>query len=177
MRKFLIITSLCLTITGLEARVYRTFPDAVHAVFPQADNVKRRSVYLTREQMQRAQQMAQENIDTGLLVVYQITHAGKLLGWAYLDTHRVRTLNETLLVCIDDKERIIHVEQLSFAEPQEYMASDRFLSMFHGKILGPELSLKGKIPTTTGSTLTCSAVTGAVRRVLALHKIVLELNR
>ncbi len=70
----------------------------------------------------------------------------------------------------------MHIEQLSFAEPQEYMASDRFLELFHNRVLDSNLSLKGSIPSITGSTLTCSVLTSAARRVLALHKIVLELN-
>ena len=168
---------LTLLITQAEARIYRTFPEAIQSVFPQADNLKRRSVYLTPEQLKRAVQYANEPIDTAFLVVYEITKAGKLIGYAYLDTHRVRTLNETVLICIDEKERILHIEQLSFAEPQEYMASDAFLSLFHGQTLSPALSLKGNIPTITGSTLTCSVLTSSARRVLALHKIVLEQKR
>lgn len=160
----------------LSARVIRTFPEAVQSVFPSADNVKRQSVYLTAEQVQRASKMAQERIDTAFLVAYRVTRGGTLLGWAYLDTHRVRTLNETVLICIDTRERIMHIEQLSFAEPQEYMASDRFLELFHNRVLDANLSLKGSIPSITGSTLTCSVLTSAARRVLALHKIVLELN-
>lgn len=171
------IVAFALLLAQAEARVYRTFPEAIQAVFPQADNLKRRTVYLTAEQLKHAMQYANEPIDTAFLVVYEITQAGKLLAYAYLDTHRVRTLNETVLICVDDKERILHIEQLSFAEPQEYMASDAFLGLFHGQTLSPALSLKGNIPTITGSTLTCSALTASARRVLALHKIVLELKR
>ena len=47
---------LTLLITQAEARVYRTFPEAIQSVFPQADNLKRRSVYLTPEQLKRAAQ-------------------------------------------------------------------------------------------------------------------------
>jgi hypothetical protein len=166
----------CVLTVAAEARVIRTFAEAIQAVFPAADNVKRQSVYLTSDQVKRAAELAREPVDTAFLVVYQVTRGGKRLGWAYLDTHRVRTLNETVLVCIDDREHVLHVEQLSFSEPQEYMASDRFLELFHNRVLDSSLSLKGNIPTITGSTLTCSAITAAVRRTLALHKIVLELN-
>lgn len=164
-------------LTATQARVIRTFPEAVQSAFPNADNVKRQTHYLTPDQVRRAADLAREPVDTAMLVAYQVTRGGKPLGWAYLDTHRVRTLNETVLVCVDDKERILHIEQLSFAEPQEYMASENFLDLFKGKQLDQSLSLKGSIPTITGSTLTCSALAGAARRVLALHKIVLELQR
>lgn len=152
----------------------KTFPDAVRGVFPGADNMKRQTFYLTTEQMRRAGELAGENIDTGLLISYRITRGDTLLGWAYLDTHRVRTLNETILVCVDVAERILHVEVLNFNEPQEYIASDRFLELFKGRRLDSQLSLKGSVPTVTGATLTCSAITSAARRVLALHRIALE---
>jgi Na+-translocating ferredoxin:NAD+ oxidoreductase subunit G len=156
------------------ARVIRTFPEAVQSVFPQADKIKRQSIYLTPDQLKQASALAREPVATAFLVVYRISRAGKTLGWAYLDTHRVRTLNETVLICIDLQQRILHIEQLSFAEPQEYMASDRFIEQFRGKRLDADLSLKGSIPSITGSTLTCSALTSASRRVLALHQVVLE---
>ncbi|MBL8034927.1 MAG: hypothetical protein JNJ69_14570 [Leptospiraceae bacterium] len=171
-----ILATVVTSASSLNARVIRTFPEAVQAVFPAADNVKRQSVYLTDAQMKKASELSREKIDTALLIVYKVSRAGQLLGWAYLDTHRVRTLNETVLICIDTRERVLHVEQLSFAEPQEYMASDRFLELFKNRQLDNSLSLKGNIPSITGSTLTCSAITSAVRRVLALHKIVLEIN-
>lgn len=177
MRVKFLITILCtggfICVPSLHARVIRTFPEAVQSVFPSADNVKRQTVYLTPEQVAKASELAREKVDTAFLVVYRVTRAGQLLGWAYLDTHRVRTLNETVLICVDAHERILHIEQLSFSEPQEYMASGRFLDLFKNRTLDAQLSLKGNIPTITGSTLTCSALTSAARRVLALHKIVL----
>jgi len=139
--------------------------------------MKRQTLYLTAEELKRASAEAGETIDTGLLVAYKVTKAGALIGWAYLDTHRVRTLNETILICIDGAERIMHVEVLNFNEPQEYIASDRFLELFRGKRLDAQLSLKGSVPTITGATLTCGAITSAARRVLALHKIVLEAEK
>lgn len=169
------LISLCLTST-IEAKVFKTFPEALQAVFPAADNVKRQSLYLTQDQLKRATALAGEPIDTALVVAYRVTRAGNFLGWAYLDTHRVRTLNETVLVCIDGHEQILHIEVLSFAEPQEYMATQRFLELFKARRLDGQLSLRGNIPTIAGSTLTCSAITSAARRVLALHKIVLEIH-
>lgn len=176
-RPYILIALVALILTSaIEAKVFKTFPEALQVVFPTADNVKRQSLYLTADQLRRAAALAGEPIDTALVVAYRVTRAGSFLGWAYLDTHRVRTLNETVLVCIDGREQIMHIEVLSFAEPQEYMASLRFLELFKARHLDAQLSLRGNIPTTAGSTLTCSAITSAARRVLALHKIVLEIH-
>lgn len=161
--------------TTVDAKILKTFPDALQAVFPSADNVKRQSLYLTQDQLKRAAALAGEPVDTALVVVYRVTRAGNFLGWAYLDTHRVRTLNETVLVCVDGNEQILHIEVLTFAEPQEYMATQRFLELFKARRLDAQLSLRGNLPTVAGATLTCSSVTSAARRVLALHRIVLDI--
>jgi electron transport complex protein RnfG len=171
-----LIASLALPLT-IHGITLKTFPDAVKEVFPTADNMKRQTFYLSAAQLRRASEMAGEPVDAGLLVSYRITRNGVPLGWAYLDTHRVRTLNETILICIDGAERIMHVEVMNFNEPQEYIASDRFLELFRGKRLDAQLSLKGSVPTITGATLTCAAITSAARRVLALHRIVLEAEK
>lgn len=155
----------------VEARVIRTFPEAVQLLYPTGDNMKRQSVYLSAEQMKRASDLAQEKIDTAFFAVYRVTQAKKFLAWVYLDTHRVRTLNETILVSVGADSRIQHIEVLSFNEPPEYVAGDRFLELFRARRLDAELSLKGNIPTITGATLTCSAITSAARRVLALHQV------
>ncbi|HEX6106552.1 MAG TPA: FMN-binding protein, partial [Gemmatimonadales bacterium] len=95
---------------------------------------------------------------------------GRPVGVAYFDSHRVRTLNEVLMIVVEPDDRIRSIEVLRFAEPPEYHASEAWLRQFEGRGLTPELSLKSAIPNMTGATLTSHAVTRAARRVLALHQ-------
>jgi Na+-translocating ferredoxin:NAD+ oxidoreductase RnfG subunit len=88
---------------------------------------------------------------------------------AYFDSHRVRTLNEVVMIVVDPSDRIRTIEVLRFAEPPEYFPSRRWLHQFRGRPLNSELSLKRSIPTMTGATLTSSAVVRAARRILALQ--------
>jgi Na+-translocating ferredoxin:NAD+ oxidoreductase subunit G len=73
---------------------------------------------------------------------------------------------------VDDEARIRRTEVLRFAEPPEYRPPDRWLALFTGRALTPELSLKRAIPNMTGATLTAHAVTQAARRTLALHAVI-----
>lgn len=156
------------------AITFKTLTEAVQATYPTADNVKRQSIYLTKEQVARATQLAGEPVSGAFYVVYSVTRAGKLLGWVYLDTHRVRTLNETIFVSIDPDHRVHDVQILNFHEPQEYMASDRFLALMKGRTVANRPSIRGDIPLIAGATLTSDAVASSVSRVLAVHKVLHE---
>lgn len=159
---------------SLSALTLKTFTDAVQATYPSADNVKRQSVYLTKDQLAKATQYAGENIPSAFVVLYTVSRAGKTLGWVYLDTHRVRTLNETVFVSIDPDHRVHNVQVLNFYEPQEYLATDRFLALMKGRTIATKPSIRGDIPLIAGATLTSGALTSAVSRVLAIHKVITE---
>jgi hypothetical protein len=104
-------------------------------------------------------------------VAYEARRDNRLLGVAFLDTHRVRTLPETTVVAIAPEGRILRVEVVAFHEPQEYLAKDAWRRQFEGKALDPQLTLKGAIRPLSGSTLTANAMTDAARRGLALHQL------
>jgi hypothetical protein len=96
---------------------------------------------------------------------------GKVVGTAYFDTHRVRTMPETILVLVDAAGAVARIEVLSFQEPEDYLPLPRWYAQFPGRLLDDELSLKRAIRPVAGATLTTNATTDAVRRVLALHRV------
>jgi hypothetical protein len=96
---------------------------------------------------------------------------GQPAGTAWFDTHRVRTLPETLMIVVDGQGRVGRIEVISFREPEEYLPRGAWYEQFLGKTLEPSLQLKRDIRPVTGATLTARATTDAVRRVLALHRI------
>lgn len=111
---------------------------------------------------------------TQRVVSYYVAMRGrKPVGVAYFDSHRVRTLNEVVMVVVEPHDsgldRIRSIEVLRFAEPPEYHASDAWLDQFKGRSLNPKLSLKQSIANMTGATLTSTAIVRAARRVLAAH--------
>ena len=100
---------------------------------------------------------------------YRANCDGRGAGTAYFDTHRVRTLPETVMVAVDPAGKVIRVEVLSFQEPQEYSAPPPFRAQFVGRSLAEPLALRRDLRGITGATLTSRAIAEAVRRVLALH--------
>jgi Na+-translocating ferredoxin:NAD+ oxidoreductase RnfG subunit len=109
-------------------------------------------------------------VSQSVVTYYVGSRDGATVGVAYFDAHRVRTLEEVLMVVVQPDDRIGRIEVLRFSEPPEYRPLEPWMAQFQGKELTPTLSLKRDIAMMTGATLTSNAVTRAVRRVLALHR-------
>jgi hypothetical protein len=147
-----------------------TTQEALALVFPGAQLTRKEHV-LSEAQVARAKTLAQVEVPGNWIVVYEARGNGALVGVGFFDTHRVRALNETLLVAISPEGRILRVEAVAFREPAEYMAKEAWVKQFEGKGLDPQLSLKGAIHPLSGATLTAHAMTDAARRCLALHQV------
>jgi electron transport complex protein RnfG len=151
-------------------KVFLTADEALALAFPKCE-ITRTTEYLSPAQLERAKDLAGVPIDGAIVRPWAARADGKLVGFAYLDTHKVRTLPETILVVVDPKGRVARIEVLSFSEPEDYLPRGNWYAQFQGKELDPELRLKGSIRPVTGASLTASATTDAVRRVLALHRV------
>jgi hypothetical protein len=67
--------------------------------------------------------------------------------------------------------RVKAIDVLSFDEPEDYLPGERWFRQFEGRALDDELSLKGSIRGVTGATLSSRSITAAVRRILAIHRL------
>jgi len=152
------------------AKVFVTVDEALKLAFPGCE-VARRTAFLTPEQVRHARELAGSEVPSALLTYYAATRGGRPAGTAYFDTHRVRTLPETLMIVVDPQNRVSRIEVISFREPEEYLPRGAWYEQFLGKTLDPDLQLKRGIRPVTGATLTARATTDAVRRVLALHQV------
>lgn len=155
-----------------------TQEDALRVAFPNAERVERRTAYLDDAQLQRAATLAgrEVEVESGVVTYYVGIERGAPVGVAYFDAHRVRTLPEVLMVVVDAEDRIRRLDVLRFAEPPEYRAPLGWLARFLGRELDEDLSPRRGIAAITGATLTTRAVTGAARRVLALHLVIAPLR-
>jgi hypothetical protein len=111
-------------------------------------------------------------IPSALIVAYEAIGAnGEPLGTAYFDTHRVRTLPQTIMVVVSPEGAVRRVEVLSFLEPEEYLPRELWYRLFSDRTLTPDLVVRRAIRPVTGATLTVRATTEAVRRMLAVHQV------
>jgi hypothetical protein len=153
-------------------KVFLTLDEALELAFGAKARVERGTVYLTEEQREAAEELAGEELPGGIAHPYTARdESGALLGTAWIDSHRVRTLRETVMVVVTPDQRVKRVELLAFAEPEDYVPRGSWYAQFVGRRLDDELDLKRGIRGVTGATLTARATTSAVRRVLAVHRV------
>lgn len=155
---------------AVEAKPLRQHSEALAEVFPGTE-ITRRAVFLTDEQKAAVAGTLGEAPPHALVHVYEARRGDVLVGRAYLDSHRVRTLPETLCIALDASNRVVRVEVLVFKEPQDYLPRQHWYAQFQGRRQDAELQLGRGIHGVSGATLTARATTAAVRRVLVLDAV------
>lgn len=177
-RATVLAVGLLLTGGAGELRAQLSLQEALAGAFPPPAKVERLTAFLSPRDLDTIQARAGRDapVTQRVITYYLARKNGKPVGAAYFDSHRVRTLNEVVMIVVEPREgekagsdRIRSVEVLRFAEPPEYHASDPWLRQFKGKSLDQDLSLKRSIANMTGATLTSNAIVRATRRVLAIH--------
>lgn len=154
------------------ATVLVSVEEALELAFPES-TVVRETLFLTDDQLRDASDQGGEAIAGALVTRYVASGSdGSVVGYAYLDTHRVRTLPETLMIAVGADGTVLRVEVVVFREPVEYMPREGWYRQYDGESLDADLALDRDIRPVTGATLTARATTAAVRRALAIHEVV-----
>ena len=171
----LIVASAALLVCGTAwSAVLITAEEALELAFPDA-TTERQTLFLSDEQRRMVAEESGAEVSSSLATRYVARGAdGAVRGWAYLDTHRVRTLPETVMVVLGADGTVRRVEVVTFREPLEYMPHRGWYEQYEGQKLDDDLALKRDIRPVTGATLTARATTEAVRRVLAIHAVAAE---
>lgn len=156
------------------AQVRLTQQEALRLAFPEPAVIARRTAFLADTQLAEARQLAGPDVEIlqGVVTYYEGRRNDSLLGRAYFDAHRVRSLREVLMIVVGPDDRIRRIEVLAFREPPDYFPPDAWVAQVEGRALSRDLSLKGAVVPMTGATLTSQAVVHAARRVLALHAVI-----
>ncbi len=152
-------------------REFERLDNALKRLFPGAQVVVK-NITLSHEQVKRIESLSGVKMDTRLVSWYVAKRNNAVVGYAYVDIHRVRTHPETVLYAISPDGRIMAVEVLAFKEPLEYMPEPEWLKGFEGKSLEKDqIRLRRDIPNITGATLTARAITDNTRKVLAMWQV------
>lgn len=159
------------------ARVLLAQREALALAFPPGTAVERRTAYLTEDERLRAQAAARAKVESGVWTYYVGRSSAGPQGYAYFETHVVRTMTETVMAVVEPGGRLRSVELLAFAEPDDYRPTPRWLGQFEGRGEGGELFVGRALRNMTGATLTSHALSDSVRRVLAVHEVIQSRDR
>lgn len=148
-----------------EARVLLSQKEALKLAFP-SGAVQRRTAYLTEEEAKEASERGRVKVDSRVWHYYEGED-----GYAYFETHVVRTMPETFMAVVGKDGALKFVEVLAFSEPDDYLPRPRWLEQFQGRRLDGDLFVRRAIRNVTGASLTSQALTDGIRRVLAVHAV------
>ncbi len=160
--------------TTIEAEVFYSKTKALQVAFPTADRVETQTFFLTPQQIERIEALAQTSVDSKLATFYVGHAADTVQGYAFIESHIVRTFPETFLMVVSPDGSLQKLLVLAFYEPLEYLPSELWLEQFDQKQLTPSLRLRRDIHGIMGSTLTAQAATQGVRKVLALFQVLIQ---
>ena len=153
------------------ARVYLSQKEALAIAFPKGQTTERRTGYLSKDEAKHAAALAKAPVDSLVWTHYVGKSKEKIAGYAYFETHVVRSMPETFMAVLDAKGRLRFVEILSFNEPDDYFPSKAWLKQFEGKNLADGLMVRRDLRNITGASLTSNALSEGVRRILAVHAL------
>ena len=158
---------------SLLAKVFYAKEDAIRSAFPEAEVIEKRTFFLTEDQKRQVENLARTRLDSNLVTLYMGKRGQRLLGYAMIDVHTVRTLPEAVMVVLSPEGRVTSTLILAFYEPLEYLPTERWLKQFEQRTLTPDLRVVGGISGITGATLTARGVTEAVRKALAVYQVLI----
>jgi Na+-translocating ferredoxin:NAD+ oxidoreductase RnfG subunit len=157
-----------------QGKVFFSQSEALSLAFPDAEEVRSHTFVLDEDQVARIESIAKCELDSRLVKVYMGFRNGKVLGYALIDIHNVRTLPEAFMVVLKPTGEVRSVRVLAFHEPLEYKPTDRWYSQFNDRSIEAPLRVGGDIHGVVGATLSARATTRGVRRALAYYEVLLQ---
>jgi len=171
------IVSVCLALAAAAAaipaqgKVFLTTDEALELAFPGCQ-ITRKEHLLEERQRARITELSGRTASRAVAFAYEARRDGALVGTAWFDRHRVRSLQELLMIVVGPDGRCARIEVLAFGEPIDYLPRESFYAQLTGRPLDAELSTKHAIRGVAGATLTVEATVAAVRHVLATHAVI-----
>lgn len=155
------------------AKVFHSQQDALTLAFPDATRVERRTAILTEAQANAVEKHSRAPLDSKIATLHVGWRGDRILGYAVIEVHTVRTLPEALMTVLSPDGTVRSVRILAFYEPTDFLPPGRWLRQFDEKRLGSSLQLRQDIHAIAGATLSSRAATRSVRRALALYEVLI----
>ena len=159
---------------GASAKIFYSRSEALNLAFPDAERIEGETFVLNEDQVRRIEALAKSTLDSRLVRIYTGYRGEKVLGYALIDVHNVRTLPEAFLVVLTPSGSVRSLRVLAFHEPLEYLPTDRWYEQFGDKSLREPLRVGGDVHAVVGATLSARATTRGVRRALAFYEVLVR---
>jgi hypothetical protein len=135
----------------------RTYQQALAAKY-KGCKLKKENVFLSKAKQKKIRKALEQKTSSLLLRYKNPCNKSSI----YIDSHIVRTLNETVIIEVKD-QKITHLEIASFMEPKDYLPPQRWLNLF---------KTKRKVDGLTGATLSENAIKKLVGKYIVIDNII-----
>ena len=160
------------------AVVYEKEQEAMTAFFGTGAKIERQTFHFSAEQLAEIKKASgTEDALPAAIARYAGIRDGKIVGYAYIDAHRVRTDSEIVFIAVTPDGKIDHIDILSFNEPTDYQPKKGWLEQFQRRPLNDDLNLNKAIRPISGASLSGRAIVNASRKVLATHQVIEKMKK
>jgi hypothetical protein len=170
-----IIAALTFVLNGGDlglARVYYTKEEALKLAFPEAETIKKKTIFLDKENKREIEALARLKIDSSIYIFYLPQQGQDIIGYALFGSRIVRTNPLVYMIVINLEGNLKEVRVLASYEAEEYLPPRSWLEQFRGRILDDNLWPKRGLTAISGATLSVHAITQEVRKTLSVFKII-----
>ena len=157
------------------AKVFASQNQALAEAFPDAARIERKTILLGEDDTRAIEAITHQKEESRILVVHTAYDENdRILGFAHIDVHVVRTKPEAFMIVLTPEGRVRSVRILAFHEPLDYLPTDRWYAQFAGKTIEDRLRVGGDVHGVAGATLSARAAADGVRRMLAYWQLLLK---
>jgi hypothetical protein len=165
---------LVVCLTPSSGQVHLTRDEALNLAFPAVATIDRKTAFLDDQQVHQIQQLAKAKVESKIVTYYVGRADTGVVGYAFFETHIVRTMPETFMAVVSPDGTVKMVEILAFYEPEDYRPSTRWLGQFSHRRISEDLWLKRGVRNISGATMSAHALTEGVRRILATYSVIVQ---
>lgn len=161
-------------INPVYAMDFMTEAAAQALLFPQADEFISQRYALNDELKDEVKDIAHVTPRYDEQQVWQVKQNGQHSGWFFVDNVIGKHEFITYALAIDTAGKVLGIEILSYRETHGgQVRNPQWRINFVGKTVDDKFKLNKDIPNISGATLSCRNVTDGVKRLLAVHQLVL----
>lgn len=147
--------------------------EAMELAFGKEAQVEMLSLFPDKTEIAQIENLAKVKMESGMFSFYVGKKQGKILGYAAIETETVRSKPETLMVVLTPEGQVQNVTLLAFHEPPEYQPPEHWFEQFVKKPL-EEIDFSKGIQGISGATLSTRSAMNSVRKVLAIHQVMVK---
>lgn len=155
-------------------KIFYSKTEALDLAFGAGPEVEMLPLFLTEQQVADVERLARAKLDSALFTFYVGRRRnGKIVGYAAIESHTVRTKPETLLILVSPEGEVEKIEVLAFHEPPEYQPTAPWFAQMYRRALA-QLDFNSEIQGISGATLSARSALTSVRKVLAIYQLVVK---